>query len=405
MGCWVIKSRHGTLSFLLYYRGRKWWEGTREPYTQESATKATKLKALIEESMRRGLFIADYERFFPHGNRIDEWGQRRTTGEGTTLRQFAQTILSERQPPLYRANYGKNKTTHLNTWILPLLGHLPLTELCREHVVALRERMMKEGKAAKTAKNVIGTLQAILTEARARHLVERNVARDLHWPRQSTRLKIDPFTEDEIESILKESRRRSPDHLYPYVLALADTGMRESEATGLNCGDVDLGGEGRITIRRSFTGGRLYGAGKTGHSERTLQGLSARLRAVLDELAPGAVDPQRALFVGPTGARLRQARVQERHFRKILDDLHIRRRGMGQLRHSFISNMLSRRNPPPPQWLADYTGTSLEMFHRHYARYLGGQNQANPLAQIGRPKAKGYQRPASEPSRRRARRG
>jgi integrase len=405
MGCWIIKTRHGTLSLLLYYHGKKWWEGTGRHDTAENRTKLAKFKTLIAESMRRGMFEADYERFFPHGNRINEWGTKRATGQGTTLREFALVLVRERQEPLYRRSYGKNKGTHLNAWILPHLGHMPLTELRREHVVALREKIVTAGRTTKTARNILGTVQAILTEARARHLVDENVALQLHWPRQSTQKKVDPFEVEEVERILVGFRKKDPDYVYPLILALADTGMRESEATGLQWEDIDLRAKGKIVIRRSFVGGRIYAAGKTGHAERTLDGITARLRAQLDAMRPEKVTPGTPVFVGPRGVRLHQEQVQERHFTKMLEALKIRRRGMGQLRHSFISNALSAANPPAPQWLADYTGTSLEMFHRHYARWMSGQNQGDPLAWIGRPKAKVYQLPSAAPCRTRGRRG
>jgi integrase len=404
MGCWIVETRHKTMSFLLYYRGRKWWESTGLKYNAENVAKAERLKALIAESMRRGLFHADYERFFPHGNRINEWGTRHATGQGTTLREFALTLVRERQAPLYRESYGKNKGTHLNAWILPHLGHLPLTELRREHVVALREKIVSSQRTVKTARNVVGTMQAILTEARARHLVAENVALGLHWPRHSTQRKIDPFGIDEVERILAECRKRDPAHLYPFVLALADTGMRESEATGLNWEDFDVA-TGRITVRRSFVGGHLYDAGKTGHAERTLERISGRLHRLLISMRPDHPVTGAAIFTGPTGVRIHQERIQARKFRRVLEALKIRRRGMGQLRHSFISNALSASEPPPAQWLADYTGTSLAMFERHYARWMAGQSRRDPLAWIGSPKAKVYQLPTVSRRKRGGREG
>lgn len=405
MGCWVTKSHRGTLTFRLYYRGERWGEGTGQPYTEKSAEKAKRFAALVEESMQRGLFVADYERFFPGGNRIDKWGRKPTSDAGVTLREFAKAVVESRVAPLYRAGYAQTASTHLGHWILPTLGHMRLAAITREHVIALRTRILVK-RSVKHAHNVIATLQSILGEAVARHHVSENVAARLDWPAPARRDRVDPFSHAEVERILGAFSVSRP-RLYPLILCLADTGMRPCEATGLEWGDVVLTGHGRIQIRRSFVRGSLFGAPKTSASFRTLDRLTPRLIAALEEIQPRDPKPGDAVFVGEGGSRLRQERVQQRQFAPLVEgDLKLRRRSMYQLRHSWASRALSADPPANPQFVSEYLGTSLKMLRDHYARFMQDASGRDPLEfLIGPHEAKVYQLPARSPSPARGRRG
>lgn len=377
MGCWIRTTRHGTLAVTLYYKGQKWTEGTGEKDTEENRRLFGAFAARVKESMNAGTFAADYPRFFPHGNRINKFQPK--AKRGPTLGTFAREFAESRKPPLYRHSYERVVRTHLDCWIVPELGRVPLAQLSRAHVVELAAKMQKRGKSPKTIKNVIGgTLSAILAEAIEHKLTDSNPVLGMKWGRQPKK-QIDPFTRDELETILGILAGRAR-HVYRFVLTLADTGMRPSEATGLQWGDVELKGEGSISINRSRVLGRTH-ATKTDFSQRTLKPLTARLLAELKDARPLHVTPETPVLVGPTGRPIRQDQLYARHWLKVFSkERGIRPRRLYELRHTFVSLALS--GGANPKWVSEYVGSDLRTLERHYGKYMTPRD-SNPFGWMG----------------------
>lgn len=371
MGCWAITNRHGMLAFAFRYRGRQWQKSTGERFDEPKArARGEAMAAWITDLMADGRFEAEYGRIFEGDARFTPAVRPADVGLTPLLREWTPKIIAEYQPPLHRPEYGRTATSHVDAWITPQLGHRRLAEITRDDVIALRTAIMQHGKAGKGAtqkhaKNVIGTLRVLLREAFERGVISSNPATGLRWPR-ARRHAIDPLTREELETVLEHLRKKSA-HAYRYALCLADTGLRPGEASALTWGDVDLRSEGMIAVRQSKVKGRI-GATKTAHSERTLRPLSARLRAVLLDSKPLHVKPETPVFSGPTGRPIRQERFQGRRWVKALRATNVRPRTLYKLRSTFISLALSAGENQ--QWLAEYTGTSLTMFARHYARFF-----------------------------------
>lgn len=396
MGCWVRPNASGTITFELYYRGMRWCESAGEPYSDPVALqKAEALRHLIKASMKAGRFDQDYLGFFRSGNRAERFGGAPVVRSGREIfSTFAAQFLAERQPPLYRPSYGRTLGIVLEKWVTPSLGHLELAAITPSDIAALRQRILLAGKSVKYARNIITSAQSVLSEAVRRGLIERNPAAGLHWPRQP-RQEIDPLESwAQVEKVLCYIRKKSVP-VWRYVLALAETGMRPSEAAGLCWQDVDLTEEGRIQIRRSSDRGVLS-ATKTVGSERTLYPIADRLLSELRQMQPLRVSPGMRVFVGVTGKPINQARVYERHWLPALRAVKIRTRRLYELRHTFISLGLSSAPPANPQWMAEYTGTSLEMIRLHYGRFLRADS-AKPLAFLGGKKQKNHQRSSAKP--------
>lgn len=415
MGCWVTKNSHGTMTFICYWKGRKWWESSGEMFEDPKVRKRGKgFAKLVAASMDAGTFPVDYERFFPRGNRLAEFAATKATGfDGAVfLREFAALFLRERQSRAYRSNYGRALKTSVTRWIVPELGHYPLTELKREHVIAFRDRILETPKkrgagkcSLKYAENIVTHLQAMLTEAVKRKLIEENPAHEIEWPRRPKQ-QIDPYTAAEVERILGYLRKHWPLD-YRLALCLADTGMRPSEATGLEWGHVELSGEGMIQIHQSHTEGEVN-ATKTVASERTIAPISPRLLRVLADARPlhaKATDP---VFVGPTGRRINQERFRARKFVRAIAALKVRprKRPVYNLRHTFISLALSARQPV--QWVAEYIGDDAATMQEHYAKFIPPSDH-DPLGWVGKvvdPAGEGLPgRGAKSPARQRIAKG
>lgn len=385
MGCFIRKSRHGRLTFVITYKGRRWWEGTRQLYDAPGVLdQAQAVRQFVRQAIASGTLEVDYPRLFPNGSRRD-WIAPTRTG-APSVRQFALEFQRERQPPLYRRSYARALAVSLHRWIIPTIGHLPMPDVTATHAALIRSRILEAGRSVKYARNVVSHAQAMFSAALARHLVIDNPCADLDWPRQPSK-DIRPFASfAEVEAVLAHIRSRDVT-AYRFVLALAHTGMRPSEAAGLYWQDIDLDGEGRIQILRSRDQGRVN-ATKTTRSQRTLTPVSPVLLAELRAMQPLRIEPETPVFVGPTGKPINQARIYERKWLPALRALTIAPRRMYELRHTFISLGLSAEEPANPQWMAEYTGTSLEMLRRTYGRFIRASEQ-NPLAWMVSPRAKG----------------
>lgn len=394
MGCFFRKSRHGTLTFVLTYKGRRWWEGTRQGYDDPGALeKAKAVRHFVISAMKSGTLEADYPRLFPHGNRHDWLAPK--PGRAPSLRTFAEAFKAERVPPLYRRSYARALTSSLDRWVVPTVGHLPMDQVVQTHAVMVRERLLTAGRSVKYARNVLAHMQAMFTAAQKRHVVSENPCAGLDWPRQPT-TDPQPFSSwAQVNKVLAQLRKRDVT-AYRFVLALAHTGMRPSEAAGLFWGDVDLDGDGRIQIRRSRDQGRVN-ATKTTASQRTLSPLSPALLAELRAMRPLRAEPTTPVFTGPTGRPINQARIYERKWLPALTLAKVAPRRMYELRHTFISLGLSADPPANPQWIAEYTGTSLEMLRRTYGRFIRAAD-TDPLAWLTvSPEAKGNRQARKTP--------
>lgn len=382
MGCWVRRSKAGTLTFVLYYRRRRWWESSGYPFDDSKVrAKAEALRHLIKASIAAGTFEADYADFFPNGNRIKEFPPASAATDVLTVAAWAQVFMAERKR-VFRPSYVRAFKVSFECWIEPEIGHLPVAGVKRTHIEAIRQKMLAGGRSPKYARNVVTHAQALFTEAALREMVVTNPARGLKWPRRETR-RIDPLPSAAlVDKALAKLRERSVP-VYRYVLGLADTGMRPSEGSGLEWGDIDVRGQGAITVRRSRVLGHVS-ATKTAFSERTLTPLSPRLLAELRAMRPAKPAPNAPVFVGRTGLPIDQQNLYARHWAPVMEEMGMKGQRLVSLRHTFISLALSAKPPANPMWLSEYTGVSLVTMRRNYARWLRPAAKAiNPFPWIG----------------------
>jgi integrase len=146
----------------------------------------------------------------------------------------------------------------LNVHILPLIGHLPLTDLTRDRVRTLIAELMAGGnrRASKdaegrrrplargTLKGLLNILSGMLERAVEDGLVDRNPARGLakELPASATAAEVEEievFTPEELSRLLATAGREYPDY-YAFVLCLARSGVRLGEAVALEWRDVDF---------------------------------------------------------------------------------------------------------------------------------------------------------------------
>ncbi len=133
-------------------------------------------------------------------------------------------------------------------------------ELTVHHLRACMEGWKASGLASETLDNRFRNLRAFFNFLLKDGLIIANPAAGLERPRVERRL-IRPFTKEQFAATIAQIRA-NPLGLRDkaLLLLLADTGLRISEALGLNVGDLDLAGNTAIVMgkgrkeRRTFWG-------------------------------------------------------------------------------------------------------------------------------------------------------
>lgn len=156
-------------------------------------------------------------------------------------------------------NYAQ--TFRLFLRALAALGGPRPAELTIHHLRAAMEGWKASGLASETLDNRFRNLRAFFNFLLKDGLIIVNPAAGLERPRIERRL-IRPFTQEQFAATLAQIRADKPLGLRDkaLLLLLADTGLRISEALGLNVGDLDLAGNTAIVMgkgrkeRRTFWG-------------------------------------------------------------------------------------------------------------------------------------------------------
>ena len=363
--CTVHVNQHGYLFFRLYLE-REWKEGLDLQDTPENRRRAEQSAIRIAKAMEAGKF--HYLRFFPRGNRVQEFQRREQPRHETRLTvatyfdRWEKTLAA---PKVRKATAGQYRSL-IKRHILPTLGTRPISTLTWEDLAMLQDQLRSEGVGVPTINRALhSAFRALIRDARRNREV---VARDLFdralWRR------LDEDSGDEPDPYDVEERRLILDHFqgshwYPLAYFLFFQGARPSEAVALRRRDVDLH-HGVVYIRRSRVQSD-EGKTKTKKSRRTVR-LHPDTITVLRDAWPIDAEPDDYVFTTPTGAPVDQANFQKRQWRPMLRCLGLRERPLYNTRHSYISYLLSIGKRP--SFVAEQTGHSIRTMERFYAKDL-----------------------------------
>ena len=382
----AIRVRDGFLVYRLRCRGLPGgtYESQERTGLRDTPANRAKLEArarVISDEMRAGAF--DYLRWFPRGAKaLHAVATSKPERTIPTLREYAHEIwLPRKVPPVVRAWCRRDYVKHLKCHIVPAFGDLPLDTITPAALERFRADLLNKGLTLKTARNVIdGTLRALLRDARTvDKLVGHDVFADLPpkwWPRRP-KIKPDPFDGAERDALLDYFREKRALY-YPFVLTAFATGMRPGELVGLRWGDVDLQ-RGKLMVRRSRT---LHedNAPKTEGSERTID-LHVAVVESLRQRKPLHATDDTLVFLNAEGRPIFGDSFTKHEWHRALRAKGIRPRKFYATRHTFISLALS--DGKPPQWVAEYVGTSVAMIVKHYGAFIENPAAGNMLDFLG----------------------
>lgn len=189
--------------------------------------------------------------------------------------------------PTVRSTTLRGYRIHVDRWIRPVIGSVPLTDLTPRQVRLVRDRVIEAGRSPRTAAGVLLTLRMALKQAVDDGLVSRNVA-DAVKPPRNVREPIRATSVAEARAILGAFDGH---RLGPLVTVAIGTGLRLGELLGLRWSDLD---HGRLRV----TGSVRPVPDADGHGARLVRLEEAKTRRSIRtlELAPfvvAALDEQR----------------------------------------------------------------------------------------------------------------
>lgn len=284
-----------------------------------------------------------------------------------------------------RKALAKDYRHHSRHW-MDRIGDIPMDQLRPADVRGLQADLLATKLSPKTVKNIIsGSFRAMIQQAVVDELVTRDLFLGLKWPKWRPP-EPDPFTPEERDRIVEwfrtkrfgfhpgihhrddRMRPHAPFHVYVHLLFFS--GLRPSEASGLQWGDVDLH-RGRLHVTRSR---HLYeyGAPKTASAERWVQLFPATIQ-LLRELQPLKITPDTPVFTTTTGTPI-EPKTFSAHWYRCLRALEMRQRGLYCTKDTFVT--IALQHNVKIAWLEAHTGVSYATLRKHYGRWLPGGDEA-----------------------------
>jgi integrase len=231
----------------------------------------------------------------------------------------------------------------VETHLRPAFGRQRVDAVGPLAVRQLVSRLLADGKAAKTVRNIHGVLYSVMALAVEQGLIESNPCTGTRLPRNARRKARSYLTEQQVEQIIAAV----PDQWRPLTVVLATTGLRWGEAVGLRVKWVDLL-ERRLRVEETLNeaaGVLSFGTPKTEASVRTVS-LPARAVDALLPLVAGKGGDE-LVFQTATGQPVRHRNFYTRCWVPTVTALGLLdpRPSIHDLRHAHAAILVSRGVP------------------------------------------------------------
>ena len=313
---------------------------------------------------------------------------------GPSVQAYYDDWISQQVPPLVRKAQARDYRRHIRGYVLPRLGSHLLGDLKPNDLRGLQAELFSRGLSVRYVKNILaGSFRAMVRDVMTDGIVTRDPFVALKWPKPKTP-EPDPFTPDERTRVLdwfarrvfsfnagraREGPRCRPHPAYHALLHLLFwTGLRPSEAAGLQWQDVDLD-HGRLHVRRSRHLWE-YGEPKTDSARRTVE-LFPWTVEILRRLQPLRVEPTMPVFSNTLGTAIEPNSLLP-HWYACQRALGIRVRGLYSTKDTFVSAALTAG--VKIAWLETQTGVNYATLRRHYGKWMPteGQNELRRFEHI-----------------------
>ena len=198
--------------------------------------------------------------------------------ERQTVETLLQTWLKDSAAPKVRRKTFQRYEEIVRLHLIPALGSVKLTRLNPAQIEAMLNAALARGVSPRSLTQWRAVLRRALHVAMRWGWVNRNAA-SLAEPPRGEDYVVPPLTTADAQALLLAVKGDRLEALFQVGLAL---GLRQSEALGLRCSDIELE-EGMLSVQRSLqrvAGEWIFNEPKTAKSRRTLP-LPAPLTAAL----------------------------------------------------------------------------------------------------------------------------
>jgi integrase len=323
-----------------------------------------------------------------------------------TLKMFYEDTVRTNWEASLARNTFLSYDSSFRIHILPELGYLPLSGLTRDRikkfVATLRKKTIAHTEpprplSKETIRNIVAALRAGLTEAFEANLITTNTAVRLgrfYKEVADFREEIDPFSADEVSTLLQTVQDHYGFESYVLLLVLFHCGLRAGEAAGLEWSDLDIKNRTLLVRRQITRGHRRVTKTRKKRAVDVSTILLAELQVLKKQrqaecLAQGKNEIPDPIFLGPGQiiwkdgkpvGRSEREHVDMDNFRnrvfwKACDKAKIRRRRLHDTRHTFASLLLS--NGEPLKYVSVQLGhASIRMTADVYGHLEVGSNRA-----------------------------
>jgi integrase len=305
---------------------------------------------------------------------------------GPTVAEYAHGWIAQQTPPLVRKAQARDYRRHVLRYVVPTLGSLSLVDVKPSDLRGVQAELFARGLSVRYVKNILaGSFRAMIRQATADGLVTQDPFAGLKWPKATTP-EPDPFTADERTRILRwfaerefsfnaggataGPRRRPHPPYHAFISVLFWTGMRPSEAAGLQWQDLDLD-RGRLHVRRSRHLWE-YGAPKTDAARRTVELFPQAVRLLLS-IQPLRVTPEMPVFTNTVGKAIEPNSLLP-HWYACQRALGIRVRGLYCTKDTYVTTALTVG--AKIAWLEQQTGVAYATLRRHYGKWIPTEGES-----------------------------
>lgn len=287
----------------------------------------------IEAEILLGSF--DYISYFPESKLANQFIERdkrkaQLQSDSPTFEDFSETWWNENEVA-WKHSYRITLRASLDKHILPAFGEIPVSHIAKADILAFRANLAKiprkdgsQGLSPARINTILVPLRLITNEAADRF--------DFSPPFEKIKAlkipktKVDPFTLDEVQSLLTHVR----EDFRPYLTVRFYTGMRTGELHGLKWKYIDFNRR-EILVRESLVAGEMTDT-KTDSSSRDIP-MSQPVFDALKEQHK-RTGKMEWVFCNGDGNQLQINNVSNRVWKPLLRLLDLPYRRLYQTRHT-----------------------------------------------------------------------
>lgn len=356
----VRAASESSIEITFQYQGQRCRERLNLKPTAANLRRAEQHKAAIELAIEQGTF--DYSVTFPESKRAAKFAK---PVDRQNLGEYLAEWIEGRKSQL-KASTAAHYERLITAQLVPMFGHLRLSELSKRHV---REKLSALSVSNKTLANLQSCLRSALADAVEDEFLEANPMAGWNY-RNKEVLKeeddVDPFSMAEQAAILAAT----PKDRRPQIQFALWTGLRPSELIALEWGDIDwIGNEIRI-VRAKTRAASEPESPKTTSGRRSVK-LLAPARDALLQQKPATFLAGGRIFTNPvSGAPWDHSeQIRKLLWAPVMKKSGVRYRRPYQTRHTYASMMLSAGEHP--MWVAKQMGhKDWTMIARVYGRWM-----------------------------------